>query len=311
MQKLLSIPLLLLAPSCAFLGFEETLPEGVECLSLDGRELQRLEFDEIERARLEQDLAVARARAEARPGVEEAAIWYGRRLGYLGRYNEAVQVYSDALGQHPTSYRLLRHRGHRYITLRRFEEAVFDLSEASRHSRHVPDRYEEDGAPNALGIPRSTTRSNIEYHLGLAHYLQREFDLALVAWDRCLYFSRVNDDMFVAATYWTVLTLWRLERHDEALVHLGEIRPQMDIIENHDYHELLLLFRGEREEAQLLERLRGASGVGRATLGFGLGAWHLANGREPEARALFAEVLRGTAWPAFGYIAAEVEVAEG
>lgn len=311
MRNLRSLPLLLFASSCAFLGLDGGLPEGVECLSLTGAELRPAEPGPEARARLEDDLAQARAEYEARPDDELKAIWLGRRLAYLGRYNDAIEVYSDALGTHPTSFRLLRHRGHRYITLRQFEDAIADLSQASRYARDVPDRIEADGAPNELGIPRSTTRSNIEYHLGLAHYLRREFELALAAYERCLYFSRVNDDMFVATVYWTVLTLWRLDRGAEAQELLSEVRPKMDVIENHDYHELLLLFRGVRTEAELVERMRSGAGVGSSTLGFGLGAWHLAHGREREAQALFREVVAGGTWPAFGSIAAEVEVAGG
>jgi len=286
-----------------------SLPDGVEAMSLTGAELRPMELEDAARARLEDNLAAAQADAEAKPGDEMAAIWYGRRLAYLGRYNEAVEVYTDALGDHPTSYRLFRHRGHRNITLRRFEDAVGDLTQASRFASNIPDRIEPDGAPNASGIPRSTTRSNIEYHLGLAHYLRGEWEQALAAYQRCLYFSRVNDDMFVATAYWNVLTMWRLERHDEVAKLLEEIRPSMDVIENHDYHELLLLFKGVRNEEQILERWGAGEGVGNATLGFGIGAYYLAQGREDEAHAIFREIVAGGVWPAFGAIAAEVEVA--
>jgi tetratricopeptide (TPR) repeat protein len=309
MRILRYLPLLLLFSSCAILELDQARPEGVECLSLTGAELRPAELTPDVQARLEANLAQARADAEARPGDELATIWLGRRLAYLGRYNDAVEIYSEAMSDHPTSYRLFRHRGHRYITLRRFEDAVMDLSNASRFARDVPDRYEPDGAPNDLGIPRSTTRSNIEYHLGLAHYLRGEFDQALAAYKRCLYFSRVNDDMFVATAYWMVLTLWRLDRREEAEELLTEIRPVMDVIENDGYHELLLMFRGLRTETELVERMRADSGVGASTLGFGLGAWYQANGREDEAQALFREVVATGTWPAFGSIAAEVEVA--
>ena len=302
-------PLILCLSSCSLLGIGGGLPDGVEAMSLTGAELRPMKLEDTTRVKLEDNLSAAKAEAEANPGDEMAAIWYGRRLAYLGRYNEAVAVYTDALGDHPTSYRLFRHRGHRYITLRRFEDAVIDLTQASRYASKIPDKIEPDGAPNAAGIPRSTTRSNIEYHLGLAHYLRGEWGPALEAYQRCLYFSRVNDDMFVATAYWNVLTMWRLERHDEVADLLEEVRPTMDVIENHDYHELLLLFKGMRTEEEILERWNAGEGVGNATLGFGIGAYYLEQGRDAEAQALFREIVAGGVWPAFGAIAAEVEVA--
>ena len=74
--------------------------------------------------------------------------------------------------------RFYRHRGHRYISVRRFDEAAADLARAAELSEGVPDVVGEDGAPNAAGIPRSTSHSNIWYHLGLAYYLQGEFERA-------------------------------------------------------------------------------------------------------------------------------------
>ncbi len=237
-----------------------------------------------------------------------AAIWHGRRLAYLGRYGEALAVYDAALEEHPASYRLLRHRGHRYITLRRIDEAVADLGRASLLTRKVPDRYEADGAPNPAGIPRSTTRTNIEYHLGLALYLNRQFEQSLLAWERCLFLSQVNDDMLVATTYWNVLTLWRLNRHAEVPALLLPIHAEMEILENHDYHSLLLFYKGALTEGDIIGKLWG-DGIGSASLGFGLGAWNLAHGRDREAQALFTEIVEGTPWAAFGHIAAEAEAA--
>jgi hypothetical protein len=80
---------------------------------------------------------------------------------------------------------LLRHRGHRWITLRELELAVEDLALAAFRCRDLPDAVEPDGAPNALGIPRGTDKTSIFYHLGLAHYLRGEFAAALSAYDEC------------------------------------------------------------------------------------------------------------------------------
>jgi hypothetical protein len=46
-----------------------------------------------------------------------------------------------------------------------------------------------------------------------------------------------------------------------------------------------------------------------ATAGYGLGAWHLAEGRREEALRAWREVLAGGSWSAFGFIAAEADLA--
>jgi hypothetical protein len=45
-----------------------------------------------------------------------------------------------------------------------------------------------------------------------------------------------------------------------------------------------------------------------ATQGYGVGNWYLINGDPDKAEALFREVLDGSYWPAFGYIAAEADL---
>src|SRR5687767_2794577 len=83
---------------------------------------------EIERK--EAQLAQARLELERDPSSEEKLIWVGRRLAYLERFDEAQAVYGRGLEQHPDSFRILRHRGHRWITLRAFDKAVDDLTRA-------------------------------------------------------------------------------------------------------------------------------------------------------------------------------------
>lgn len=68
----------------------QPLPPGAECRSLDGRALFAPVLDAARRERLEADLAAAEAAWAAAPHDRSAAIWVGRRLGYLGRHRAAV-----------------------------------------------------------------------------------------------------------------------------------------------------------------------------------------------------------------------------
>lgn len=252
-------------------------------------------------------------RIEQRRPSENNFIWMGRRLAYLGRYEDAIAEFTAGLEHYPASYRLLRHRGHRWITLRQFDRAVEDLTRAAELIRGVPDEVEPDGLPNARNIPTSTSHTNIYYHLGLAHYLRGEFDAARAAYEQCMAFSK-NDDMRVATAYWLVLTQQRLGMNDASTHTLAHFHRSLDIIENHDYLDLLMLFKHGLTEAFDEQRSDRDSplpeGVNNATRGYGLGMWWLLNQNDGErmARNLFRRVVNSTPPAAFGHIAAEVEL---
>ncbi len=228
---------------------------------------------------------------------------------YLGQYREAIEHYTEALEKFPDSYKLLRHRGHRYITIREFEKAEADLWRAAQLAAPHPDAPEPDGIPNERNEPRSTTNSNIWYHLALSRYLQGEYAEAAHAWEWCLRFSK-NDDMIVSARYWLFLSRLREGREwDELEQILLPIDEDMDIVENHGYHRLLLLFLGQRLEEDLMEGLE-PGGVEHATIAYGVARARALEGDEAGCRELLAEIVEGEMWPAFGHIAADADLAK-
>jgi tetratricopeptide (TPR) repeat protein len=281
-----------------------------EATSLFGRPLVSSPPTGDQKARLEADLAKAQADVDRDPSSADATIWLGRRLAYLGRFRDAIDVFSKGIASHPKEPRLFRHRGHRYITTRKFDLAIRDLRTASELVANRPDEIEPDGAPNRAGIPRSTLQSNIWYHLGLAYYLTGDFANALTAYREGMKVSRVNDDMLVATSDWLYMTLRRLKRDADARAVLEPIREQMDILENGAYHARLLMYKGLRTPESVLN-LNTADDVQIATQGYGVGNWYLVNGDRAKAKEIFDKVLAGRAWTAFGFIAAEADVKRG
>ena len=87
----------------------------------------------------------------------------------------------------------------------------------------------------------------------------------------------------------------------------------MPIIEFFAYHKMLLVYKGELDADDLLEETRrtSESATDYPTIGYGVGNWHLYNGREERASEVFSEIAGADMWPAFGRIAAEVEVTRG
>jgi tetratricopeptide (TPR) repeat protein len=299
--------------SCLLLGAcagqapapKPAFPADTEATSLFGEPLVAAALPPDVRARREAQLAEAQKALEAAPDDPDALIWLGRRTAYLGRYRESIGVFSRGILKFPQDARFYRHRGHRYITVREFDNAIEDLRTAARLIKGKPDEVEPDGLPNARNIPTSTLQSNIWYHLGLAHYLKGDFRAALEAYRECLKVSN-NPDMLVATTYWLYSTFRRLGREEEARAVLAPIRPDLEIIENEGYFRLLRMIQGELSAEDLLKDAAGD--LDPPTLGYGIGNWHLYSGRRDEAANAFRQVLAGGNWPAFGYIAAEADL---
>jgi tetratricopeptide (TPR) repeat protein len=278
-----------------------------EARSLLGRDLYPRAIPAAATQRFERDLAAARAAYAKAPNNADSIIWVARRLGYLERYQESIRVFSEGIAKHPRDARLYRHRGHRYITVREFDKAIADLEKAAQLVRGTSDEVEPDGAPNARNIPTSTTQGNIYYHLALAHYLKADYTRSLAAWQEAMRLA-TNDDTRVAVSDWLYMTLRRLGRDAEAKQVLVPIHRDLDIIENTAYHRRLLMYKGELSPDSLL--VPGMSDeLQYVTLGYGVANWFLANGDEARAKAIYDKVLGTGYWAAFGYIAAEADVA--
>jgi tetratricopeptide (TPR) repeat protein len=251
----------------------------------------------------EEKLDKARIDYEKDTTNADAIIWFGRRLAYLGRYEEAIRIFSRGLVHHPTDARLLRHRGHRWITLRCFDAAISDLERAADLIRGLPDETEPDGLPNTLNQPTSTLQSNIWYHLGLAHYLKGNNPKAIQAYRQGLEVSK-SPDMYVAMVNWLFITLKKQNAGKKAGELLMAVYPEMKLMESGDYLKILLL-----------HKMQGGSipnddpnSLSSSTYGYGYGMYQLLNGKKAEAKAIFEKLVAGNQWSSFGYIAAEQEL---
>lgn len=253
-------------------------------------------------------LAQAQKDFDDNPNDADRLIWLGRRTAYVGRYKDAITIYTKAIQKFPNDARLYRHRGHRLITLRCFDAAIADLEKAANLSAGKPDEIEPDGLPNARNIPTSTLQSNIWYHLGLAYYLTGDFRRALRSYREAEKVSK-NADMLVATTHWLYMTLRRLGHEREAFKALKVVKDDLDIIENADYYKLIKLYQGKLNAADLLPEIdKDISTLSNASVGYGLGNWFLYNRKRENAESIFRRVTAGDQWASFGYIAAEADL---
>lgn len=249
-----------------------------------------------------------KAAYEQHPDNLEALIWYGRFTAYTGEYRKAVAIYSEGLERFEEKTRLLRHRGHRYITLREFDKAIADLSEAAELIQGKANKIEEDGMPNEQNIPVSTLHGNIYYHLGLAYYLDRQMLKALDAFKKGLSIAS-NADNVVACTHWIYMIQNRLGRQEAAKNYLRNITANMPVIENKAYHKACLFYKGEIPYQDLYDPDAPGS-PDNSALAYAVGNWILYNGNPQKGQEVFKKIVSGADWASFGYIAAEVDLAK-
>lgn len=276
-------------------------------MSFFGEELLPKKLIESTRDLFEQNLEVARKNVELFPDSLELIIWHGRRLAYLGRHLEAIQVYTEGLNKHPLSYKLRRHRGHRYITTRQLNKAVEDFEMAAFHATNATNAIEPDGLPNKLNKPLGNDFFNIWYHFGLSHYLNGRYDKAISAYKQCMEVSD-NDDLKAATNYWLYMSYKKIGNTELADALLDSINSKMTMIENDAYLDLLLLFKGENDAEKLLAKATLEDGMLNPTLAYGIGNWYQQQGKSDKANEIFLQIMEGPNWDSFGYIAAEKEL---
>ncbi|MFT5050160.1 MAG: tetratricopeptide (TPR) repeat protein [Chlamydiales bacterium] len=291
----------LLASALAACATHTPAPETTR--SLLGAGLVPQELPAPHRGWLQLELDAALAAWEFQP-TEMHAIWVGRRFGYLGRYTEAIDWYTEALSTYPDSYRLRRHLGHRFLTVRQLDAAVSTLSEARSLAAEHPNRLEPDGAPGPSGEPRSSTHGNIDYHLALAHYLRGEFTEAADLWMGCVNTWARSDDSRIAALHWLHVSLIRAGRAAQAEAVLDLVSETTDVIENFAYAELVQIYRGQLTVDSVLERELRSPG-----LEYGLARRLIATGDADRGEAMLRTLSDHASWPSFGVLAAEADLA--
>ncbi len=257
--------------------------------------------------KLQQQLKEKMKAYKEEPNLDNT-IWFGRFMAYAGEHRRAIEIYSKALLEFPNNSRLLRHRGHRYITVREFDKAIADLELAAKLIDGKENKVEQDGIPNEKNIPVSSMHGNIYYHLGLAHYLNRNMPAALEAYKQCLNTSP-NPDNVVSATHWIYMIQRRLARPKAAEQYLKNISSEMNVIENHSYYKACLFYKGELDLEDVY-RPEGADNPSNSALKYAVGNWYWYNGQQDQAKGIYNSIVSGKDWASFGFIAAETDLAK-
>jgi len=243
-----------------------------------------------------------------RPNDIDAMLGAAEARASIWRYREAIALYDSAIALQPNDWRPWRFRGHRHISLRQFDRAVRDLERARE---------------------LDSLSFDVAYHLGLARYLQGDWNGAAEEYARCMDLAQspqaltlagslpsgfractnmatVDNDR-VAMTEWRWRALIRAGREQDALRLLERIHADMNIGTNVSYHALLLFHKGERAVEEIFDTTN--IGDQFETIGYGVAVQWLVEGDTVGALELMRRIVdRGERWQAFGFIAAEADL---
>lgn len=242
---------------------------------------------------------------ESNPDSANALIWYGRRTAYLGKYQDAIALYTKGIAKFPEDARFFRHRGHRFISIREFNKAISDLELATKLIEGKPNEIEPDGMPNAMNITVSTLHGNIWYHLGLAYYLAHNYEKAYEAYLKCRESGSLPDNI-VSSTHWLYMIQRRLGNETLANEMLEPITQKMDVIENQSYFELCKFYKGLIPIDSLLRTKSG--NPSNDAVAYGLSNWYFYNNDKEKAKELMLDLVDSPSWSSFGYLAAESDL---
>ena len=237
----MTLPILLLMP---LLSAAQPVAEPGKTLT--GQLLRTPAWSASTREKLELDLEIARAVFEVAPDREDSYIWLGRRLGYLGRYAEAIDVFTAGLQKFPDSYRLHRFRGRHRARNRDFDGAIADYEDGLKKMMGHPDSFEPDGLPNSRGLTISTYRGNLHYYLGQTSFATGNYRRMITELDLSAESPIALDipDHRLAVVFWQYLAHMKLGQVERADALLHSVPDELQLIENETYHRAIKVLQG-------------------------------------------------------------------
>ncbi|MDT0607623.1 tetratricopeptide repeat protein [Croceitalea rosinachiae] len=225
----------------------------------------------------------------------------------LNQYNKAIGVYTEGLEKYPNSYRLLRHRGHRYLNIRKLDKAITDLKKAEGLMNEVSAK---DIEYYADGKPKGTFEFWIWYHIGLYHYLNQDFAQAAEAYKKCLS-TAITSKNSVGATDWLYNCYQKNGNSKSAMALLETIPKDYDTDHNYVYFKRLMVYKGVLKPEELIAPEKPVSewNGSEMTCAYGIGSWYLYNGDEATALKYYKNIVKTPFWNSWAFVVTDKELA--
>lgn len=275
---------------------------SVEGISFRGDPLFRNPVAPERLAELESQITPLEARTSL---TEDEYITLGRLYIAANRYRDAVDLYTRGIEEHPDSFKLRRHRGHRYINLRELDRAIVDLRKAVEL---IGDEHADQLEYDASGTPTATYEHWVWYHIGLYHYLNEEWDEAARAYGKCVATSTTNTTL-VGAIDWQYNALMKGGRMADAEAALDNVPTNIDTNREHPYFKRVMVYKGEIDPSEVIdiEKPAGEWTGFDITAGYGIGNWYRFNGDAETAVRIHEKILQTPYWNAWAYVVADRE----
>lgn len=239
--------------------------------------------------------------------TEDEYIALGRLYIASNRFRDAIDLYTRGLEEFPQSFRLRRHRGHRYINVRELDKAIADLREAVDL---IGTEHADALEFNAGGEATATYEHWVWYHIGLYHYLNEEWTEAAAAYRRCVD-TATNNGVLVGATDWLYNAYMKAGMRDEAAAALEKIPPDLDTNRDHPYFKRVMVYKGVLDPSEIIDVDKPAAdwtGFD-ITAGYGIGNWYRFNGDADTADMIHGKILETPYWNAWAYVVTDREFA--
>jgi tetratricopeptide (TPR) repeat protein len=305
MRNLLFLTTIIFFSSCSKPKEQTTVVEAVpepETYSFAGKPLYAKPADSLTSIKSDSIIASIKTKSEL---TEEDYIEISRQLLTVNQFKKAVENFTEGLEKHPNSFKLLRHRGHRYLNLRQLDKAIADLNKSEELIRNQSETWEYD----ANGKPTATYQHQIWYHIGLYHYLKRDYTESAKAYEKSLAYTKEGNNI-AGASDWLYNAYERSGQKDKIPGLLKKFTLDFNI-ENKDYpyFRRLLLFNRVIKPEDLADENKPIDQMSllETTKLYGLANWYAYNGNTEKANLLYNKVLMSKEWQGFAYACAELD----
>ena len=228
----------------------------------------------------------------AKPQTYETLLELADALCWQLRFREAIDALTQAAALEPERMEAYRKRGPKYLDTLQFEQALADYT-----------RCEQADGVSVMS----------RYRVGMAQYMLQNYDAATAAFAGSLAIAPQDDDMYIAALYWLVLSQLRAGKPDEAQKTLQQqYRPDMYVGHHTAYEKAMRVAAGFASMEDMLAELDAEEDdLQFAMTAYGLCVLLEAHGETGKAAALQKKLLaRSGFWFCFSFLAAWHDAAE-
>ena len=237
--------------------------------------------------------------------TEDEYIELGRSYIAANRFQDTIELYTRGLQEHPESFRLLRHRGHRYINVRELDNAIADLNRAVEL---IGDAHTDVLEYNSNGEPSATYEHWVYYHIGLYHYLNENWPEAAAAFQKCVA-TATSNPVLVGATDWLYNAYQKGGMAEAAQAAIDAIPADLQTNREHPYFKRVMVYKGEWEPGNFLNLDKPGEdwSGGDITVGYGIANWYRFNGESDRAEQIHRKILQSPYWNAWAWVVTDKE----